>query len=239
MKTNIINAILLISVIALNSCKSLEKMPSNSKSNDDDVYNTKAKAGDLSDYTEQYGYRQDNNDYYYDYPGFDYNLYNDYSPLFGFNWNNGLDLSLGLDFGYSPFGYRYGSYFDSGWGYGGYLYGSYPLYGGYGNARPYYNAGLPINSLGLSSLSKTSYTSLFQNRLLPGIQPGRNYFQRTRPYPGYNFHPLMQNRNYYNRPARPSNERRQPVYQPNIQRSNFGGSFGGGHVSGGGRPGRP
>jgi hypothetical protein len=146
MKRNLFTGIFLISAIALSSCSTMDKI---AKSDDmgDDVYYTKAKAGDQFDYVAQYNQQQiskvRNDDYYYygDYESrinrfgyyspfayqddyYSYVPYSYYTPV----------VTSGYDYGYNPY-YDFGTYvaFDFGFGY----YGGYDNYG-YGTAYSSY-----------------------------------------------------------------------------------------------------
>lgn len=146
MKRNLFTGIFLIGAIALSSCSTMDKL---SKSEDmgDDVYYTKAKAGDQFDYVAQYNQQQvarvRNDDYYYygDYESrinrfgyyspfayqddyYSYVPYSYYAPV----------VASPYDYDYNPY-YDFGTYvaFDFGFGY----YGGYDNYG-YGNAYSSY-----------------------------------------------------------------------------------------------------
>jgi hypothetical protein len=151
MKRNLIKGIVLISAIALSSCSSTNKLAGVKNAvNDDDVYYTRAKSGDLQ--VNIASANQQNNgddDYYYygdytsrlgrfaNYSPFDYgdNFYYSYVP-----YNNGFGAGLDYDFDYygnmrtanapapvdngyiySPYDYGYSPYYDM--GYDDYGYG--------------------------------------------------------------------------------------------------------------------
>ncbi|MGF7078312.1 hypothetical protein [Mucilaginibacter sp. UYCu711] len=145
MKRNLFTGIFLISAIALSSCSTMDKL---SKSEDmgDDVYFTKAKAGDQFDYVAQYNQQQASNvrndDYYYygDYES-RINRFGYYSPFaYQDDYYSYVPYSYytpavsAYDYGYNPY-YDFGTYvaFDFGFGY----YGGYDNYG-YGNAYSSY-----------------------------------------------------------------------------------------------------
>jgi hypothetical protein len=157
MKRNILNGILLISALALGSC-STTKLASNQLNKDDDVYFSKATAGDAPIYVEntqnnvpaQTRYNNYNDDDYYYYNSYasrinrfgyfspfsyyddiyaGYNsYYGSYSPYYS---GFGIGFGFGGYYGYSPFNYGYG-YSPFGYGYG-YGYSPYSYFGtGYG-----------------------------------------------------------------------------------------------------------
>ncbi len=145
MKRNLFTGIFLISAIALSSCSTMDKI---AKSDDmgDDVYYTKAKAGDQFDYVAQYNQQQvapvRNDDYYYygDYES-RINRFGYYSP-FAYQddyysyvpYSYYTPVASPYDYGYNPY-YDFGTYvaFDFGFGY----YGGYDNYG-YGTAYSTY-----------------------------------------------------------------------------------------------------
>jgi hypothetical protein len=150
MKRNLFTGMFLISAIALSSCSTMDKI---AKSDDmgDDVYYTKAKAGDRFDYVAQYNQQQQaqpvrNDDYYYygDYESrinrFGYNspfdYQDDYYSYVPYSYYTPVPASY-YDYGYNPY-YDFGTYsaFDFGFGY----YGGYDNYG-YGNAYSAYSYG--------------------------------------------------------------------------------------------------
>jgi hypothetical protein len=142
MKRNIITGIILISALALSSC-STTKLATNQSN--DDVYYSKAKAGDQPEYvaqTQQSPYTQDR---YNNYDDGDYYYYNSYaSRINRFGYLSPFGYYDDLYYGYSPYyGSSYGSYgygssylglgLGLGYGYGSYYgYNSYYGYGGYG-----------------------------------------------------------------------------------------------------------
>ncbi|MES2378827.1 MAG: hypothetical protein V4553_19705 [Bacteroidota bacterium] len=146
MKRNLLSGIFLISAVALSSCSTMDKI---AKSDDmgDDVYFTKAKAGDQFDYVAQYNQQQvtpvRNDDYYYygDYESrinrfsyhspFDYQ--DDYYSYVPYSYYTPVVASP-YDYGYNPY-YDFGTYsaFDFGFGY----YGGYDNYS-YGSAYSSY-----------------------------------------------------------------------------------------------------
>lgn len=162
MKLNLFAGMLLIGAMALSSCSTQNKLAS--AQNDDDVYFTKAKAGDAPAYTASANtdnYRHDdyqnayrNDDYYY-YDSYEarLNRFYGYSPFgtpfysdlyYGYSpfspYYSGLSLGLGLGYGaygwggYSPY-YGFNPYGYLGYGYGGlYGYGS-----SYWGPYSYYN----------------------------------------------------------------------------------------------------
>lgn len=161
MKRNIIRGAVLLATLAFASC-STQKLATSAKSSDDDVYYTKAKAGDQVDMP--IAYQQDGNadgqsvyddagdgsddDYYYydsyasrinrfsyDSP---FNYYDDYYYDYSSPYSNS---GYGLDaYAYGGGGFGIGL----GFGYGGYGYNPYGYYGyssfgiGYGGGYPYW-----------------------------------------------------------------------------------------------------
>lgn len=125
MKRNLIKGIVLISAIALSSCSSTNKLAGIKNAvNDDDVYYTKAKAGDAvsdmtyaSEQTSNSNYNGDDDYYYYgdyasrlsrfsSYSPFDYedNFYYAYVP-----YNNGFGAGLDYDRDYYANYYGFGA----------------------------------------------------------------------------------------------------------------------------------
>jgi hypothetical protein len=145
MKRNIAIGIFLIGAMALSSC-STTKLANTESS--DDVYFSKAKAGDdptyaaADTYNQNVDQDQDYNDddyFYYDDYASRINRFSYYSPFsyydnlyYGYNnyaFNNGFSLG----FNYGPYGYGYSPYGYGGWGLGlGYGYGGWGLGLGYG-----------------------------------------------------------------------------------------------------------
>jgi len=154
MKRNLIKGIILIGAVALSSCSATKLASIKSDINDDDVYYTRAKAGDVSDYiaaNTQRTYNGDDDYYYYgDYASriarfnnptpFDYddNFYFTYVP-----YNNGF--GQGLEYDPSTYNYSYlsnntannnttantNTYADNGYVYNPYNYGYSPYDMGY------------------------------------------------------------------------------------------------------------
>ena len=144
---NILRGIFFFSAIALSSCSTQNKM--SSVAVDDDVYNTKAKAGDAPVYAvRQNTYRQDNNNDS-QYIDDDYGYYDSYSARLNRFYNNSQFLSSyyddlyyggctpyysgnSLGFGLG-FGLGYGNYGGGYFGYNPYTYYGYNPYWGYSN----------------------------------------------------------------------------------------------------------
>ena len=247
MKRNLLKGIVLIGAIALSSCSTTHKL-TGTKNADDDVYYTKASAGDQTEYANNYqGYNGDDDYYYYgDYASrinrFNYFTPFDYDDSFYYNYSPVNQFSLGFTFNspyglgpmYSPFGYGYMPYYDLGGyddiGYGG-IYSAY-LYGGghrwRQNARPNYLGGKANRNTPITYRSVYTGNNTLVNRL---FYPGR-------PVASGN------NRNNPNtRMVRPERDTRQDMQQnfnrassPPPSSSGGGGNSGGG---GGGRPVRP
>ncbi len=182
MKRNLILGIAFIGAVALSSCSSTTQLTrSSNPANDDDVYYTKAKAGDRTEYINDPDYlasqqANDDDDYYYygDYASrinrfnyyspFDYGdpFYYGYSP-YAYTGRLGIGLGLGLGYGYgygNPYGmyYGYSPYFN--WGYSPYFdlgYGYSPYLGyGYGLAGGSYFGGYGSLALGGTSYGQRS-----------------------------------------------------------------------------------
>jgi hypothetical protein len=141
MKNYIRYGFLIAGALALGSC-STSKLAATTSA-DDDVYNTRATAGDRPTYAQQPAYRNDNQDQYQDVtPENDYEYYYDDSYAARINR---------FDYA-SPFGYYNDYYYNSygyapygGYGLGGYYGGGfgYP-YGGLGYGYPYGYSGFGI-----------------------------------------------------------------------------------------------
>jgi hypothetical protein len=151
MKRNLILGIVLIGAAALSSCSSTSQLSKSSI--DDDVYYSKAKAGDKTEYindpeylAEQQGYGDDEYYYYGDYAsrinrfgyyspfGYGSSIYSPYSSRFSLGLGMGIGYGGYGGYGFDPYGSYYGAYgMGLGLGYGGY-------YGGYGYS-PYYDLG--------------------------------------------------------------------------------------------------
>lgn len=147
MKRNILKGMILIGAIALSSCSTQNKLASAQNDLNDDVYGTKAVAGEQPVYAvRQQTYRQDNNadnDYYSNNDN-DYYYYDSYSARLNRFYNDSPFLSSYYDdlyYGqYNPYysGYSFGvglGYGNYGGGYFG--YSPYSYYGGYGY-NPYF-----------------------------------------------------------------------------------------------------
>jgi uncharacterized membrane protein YgcG len=149
MKRNLLKGIILISAVALSSCSTLNQLSKTSYTGDD-VYFTKAQAGDSFDYTAAYAPAQNtivrNDDYYYygDYASrinrfsyyspfsYDDDFYYGYDPYYSYSYNNygyGPSTAPYYDYAYSPvydlgvysaYDYGYGDY----WGYDNFGYGN-------------------------------------------------------------------------------------------------------------------
>ncbi|MEO8886178.1 MAG: hypothetical protein ABI367_08965 [Mucilaginibacter sp.] len=166
MKSNLFAGIILIGAAVLSSCSSTTQLTKTSNPiNDDDVYYTKAKAGDRTEYINDADYlasqqgNEDDDYYYYGdyasrinrfgyYSPFDYGdpLYYGYSPYYGSRFSMGLGMGLG--YGSPYYSYGYSPYFDLGYGYSpfydGYGYGL----GGYGGYGLGYGGGYGIGGYG-------------------------------------------------------------------------------------------
>ncbi|MDB5002702.1 MAG: hypothetical protein JWQ34_927 [Mucilaginibacter sp.] len=139
MKRNLLQGIILISAIALSSCSTLNTI-SKSENTGDDVYYTKAKAGDdyeyVPEYTQQPTNTVRNDDYYYygDYESrikrfsyftpFDYDddFYYSYTPYNYYSPQPTVtaDANIGYAYGYDPYAYDFGTYSAYDFGYGDY-----------------------------------------------------------------------------------------------------------------------
>ncbi|MCC8426167.1 hypothetical protein [Mucilaginibacter sp. UR6-11] len=188
MKRNLLKGIILISAIALSSCSTMNSL---SKTGDagDDVYYTKAKAGDSFDFNQQYIQPQNdyvrNDDYYYygDYESrinrfsyftpFDYDddfyysyvPYNTY-PNMAYQTNNQV-INQPAEYYYEPVYGDLGVYSAYDFGYGD--FGGYDNYG-YGVAYSTF-----IYGGGSRATHKRSYT--YSNKANAGNGPGA--FVRT------------------------------------------------------------
>ncbi len=139
MKRNLLNGIFMISALALSSCSELNKLAKTSYTGDD-VYFTKAQAGDTFDYSSMYTQTTNNNlrndDYYYygDYQtrinrfayyspfAYDYDYYYDYNPYYYNTYSygfGGINQAPMYDYAYSPY-YDMGVYSAYDFGYGNY-----------------------------------------------------------------------------------------------------------------------
>lgn len=164
MKSNILNGLMLITALSVASC-STQKMASTEKI-DDDVYYTKAKAGDMPDAplptfrqdvyagntNAQQNDPQSNDPQYYDSYGNDdgdYYYYDSYaSRINRFGYASPFGFYDDYYYGYSPYtaygyggglGYGYSGFgLGLGYGYGGYGYGGLGFgYGGYYGYSPF------------------------------------------------------------------------------------------------------
>ncbi len=155
MKTNILYGLLLIGALSVSSCAT--QMAVSTQKIEDDVYYTKAKAGDVPDAPPP-TFRQDvyadntntqpNDAQYYDSYGNDdgdYYYYDSYaSRIDRFSYASPFGFYDDYYYGYSPYSaYGYGGYGYSGFGFGvGYGYGGYYGYSafgiGYGGGYPYW-----------------------------------------------------------------------------------------------------
>lgn len=241
MKTKILKGVAIMSMVVLGAC-STNKFAAQQKDYNDDVYFSKAKAGDAVEYaSNDRSYR---NDGYYDNYSSRINRFGSYSPFaydgfynsyYGTGLGLGLGYGLGSLYGYSPYSmyspyslYSPYSYYGSGYGLGyggGYGYGG--LYSGYGtvssnNGRPNRGNGNPNGSFrgylnnGMTRSSVTSSGRIFNTYSNGSTNNGNNQRPATQNVPQRSF-PT------YNAPA------------PSSMGGGFGG--GGGRVSSG-RPGR-
>jgi len=149
MKRNILHSIVLLGALALASCSTTNKLAS-TQTADDDVYFTKAEAGDAPVYRQQVnqeryintdGDEGDDEDYYYydSYASrinrFGYNSPFDYYDDYYYGYNNPYGYGgYGAGLGYGGLGYGYGGGWNIGLGFG---YGGGYGYGGYGNPWGY------------------------------------------------------------------------------------------------------
>lgn len=255
MKLNITKGLILIGAIALSSCSTQNKLASAKVDAGDDVYASKATAGDQPVYAERvnnyqhdsYASSNNNGDDYYNYDSYTARLNRFYDSPFALSYYDnlyygglspyytGIGLGLGLGYGsgylgYSPFGYGYSPFYSytpySPYGYGSiYGYGAYP----YGGLYSYYNT---------SNVGSTYY----------GARPYRGPGVVSNAYGANGSNPV------YTRPVRgvsvttpaPNNGntiqqvRPQPTYQPQPVQQNYpSGNSGGGSSGGGARPVRP
>lgn len=242
MKTKILKGVAMMSMVVLGAC-STNKFAAQQKDYNDDVYFSKAKAGDAVEYaSNDRSYR---NDGYYDNYASRINRFGTYSPFaydgfYNSYYGTGLGLGLGYGLGslyspysmyspyslYSPYSY-YGSGYGLGYG-GGYGYGG--LYSGYGtttttNGRPSRGTGNPNAIYGGTMRNGSS------------VIAGRGYNPSIRTSTTGN-----NNGGNFQQPARtqtaPQTQRSFPTYNaPSSMGGGFSGGGGGGRVSSG-RPGR-
>jgi len=153
MKRNILQTFVLLSALALASCSTTNKIAS-TQTADDDVYFTKAEAGDAPVYRQPVnedryiatnGEEGDDEDYYYydSYASrinrFGYNSPFDYYDDYYYGYNNPYAYGgYGGGLGYGGLGYGYGGWnIGLGFGYGGYGYGAFGNPWGYGYGGGY------------------------------------------------------------------------------------------------------
>ncbi len=234
MKTKILKGIVMMSVVVLGACTTT-KYAAQQKDYNDDVYYSKAKAGDVVEYaSNDRSYR---NDGYYDNYAGRINRFNNYSPFaydgfynsyYGTGLALGLGYGLGSFYGYSPYSfyspyslYSPYSYYGTGYyGIGGSPYMG--LYSGYSNVNSSYGA-RPSRGTG----NPGSYTGTVRGS---SVIPGRGNIPTST---GYSARPTRQ--------EIPQVQRSYPTYTPSPSSNSNGGGFGGG---GGGsrvsssRPGR-
>jgi hypothetical protein len=178
MKRNLLKGIVLISAMALSSCSVNSKLARTTPTGDDDVYFTKAVAGDKYDMADinQQNYTRGDNDYYYygDYASrinrFNYSSPFNYSDDFYYGYTANNDYDPGINSSqsnsynsapanamYSPFDNGYLPYDDMGGyddiGYGG-LYASYLFSGGFGGG----GLGYGYNRYHSGKYTRTGYT---------------------------------------------------------------------------------
>lgn len=162
MKSDIIKGMLFISAIALSSCATTQ-LASQTNDAGDDVYYSKAKAGDVVVYaapersykTDEYADEQDyGSSYFYDDSyAFRINRFNYYTPWRSYYDNlwmssgyynsaylyGGMGMGFGLGYAYSPWGASYSPFYA--YGYSPYGYSPYSYYGGgygYGGGNGYW-----------------------------------------------------------------------------------------------------
>lgn len=202
MKRNILHTVVLFSALALASCSTTNKMASTQV--DDDVYFTKAEAGDAPVYRqpireERYvatdGAEGDDDDYYYydSYSSrinrfaynspFDYydDYYYGYSPYAynnfgygGFGYGGGWGLGIGLGYGYGGWGSPFGY---GGYGYGGFGYGGFG-YGGFYSPYSYWGTGYGYGGGYWGTVSANNVVSTARPYRGAGF-PGSNMSGRT------------------------------------------------------------
>jgi len=234
MKRNIISGIILIGALALGSC-STTKLASNQLNQDDDVYFSKAKAGDSPEYVTNAqqqqntnNYNNDDDYYYYDSYAARINRFNYISP---FNYYDGFydgfyspyasSFNFGLGFGYGLGGYYGYSPYYSPFGYYGYgYYSPYSYFGtGYAGGSPYWGiySGNRINNNPRPYRGSGAPNNAFVNRNARPVGYNGKY-PVNRNYPG---RPAVNSTGgrtangtatSNTRPARP--QQAQPSYQP-------------------------
>jgi len=172
MKGNLLRGIILIGAMALSSCSTLNTI-SKSENTGDDVYYTKAKAGDDYEYVPEYTQQPvvapvRNDDYYYygDYESrikrfsyftpFDYDddFYYSYTPYnyYGQQPVVVANNNAGYDYGYDPYAYDFGTYSAYDFGYGD--------YSGYDN----FGYGFAFSTFIYGGGSRTSHKKSYSHR---------------------------------------------------------------------------
>lgn len=232
MKRNIISGIILIGALALGSC-STTKLASSQLNQDDDVYFSKAKAGDLPQYVTNIPQQQQNTNDNYNNNDDDYYYYDSYaSRINRFNYTSPFSYYDGFYDGfYSPYTSSFGIGFGVGYGLGGY-YGYSPYYSpfgyyGYGYYSPYsyYGTGYGnSNYWGIYSGNQSTSPRPYRG----SGAPNNSFVNRGARPVGYNGNYPV-NSNYPGRPAvnstsgsttngastaRPARTQAQPSYQP-------------------------
>lgn len=246
MKTKILKGIVMMSVVVLSACSSTQYAAQQKKDLNDDVYYSKAKAGEQVEYASGNSYRNDG--YYDDYAGrinrfgysspFAYDSYM-YSPYSSYG-AAGLGLGLGYGLGgyyspysmYSPYSlYSPYSYYGTGYyGYGGSPYMG--LYSGYSTANNSTYGARPNRGNGNPS---ATYRQPYTNSTLQRSSVARSYSPSSR---NSSINRNNSNNGYTQQtPARqyaPQTQRSMPTYTapaPSSMGGGFGGGGGGGRVS--------
>jgi hypothetical protein len=197
MKKNILRSIVLLSALALASCSTTNQLASTQKA-DDDVYFSKAEAGEAPVYRQPVredrytdgnaGNGNDDDYYYYDsYSSrinrFGYNSPFDYYDDYYYGYNSPYAYN---SFAFSPFGggFGYGGWnlgIGLGYGYGGYGYGGWGSPFGYG-----YGLGLGYGYGGIYSPYSYWGTGLGYGGGYWGVYSANNSNYRPRPDRNFN-----------------------------------------------------
>lgn len=237
MKTKILKGIVMMSAVVLGACTTT-KYTAQQKDYNDDVYYSKAKAGDQVEYaSNDRSYR---NDGYYDNYTSRISRFNSYSPFaydgfynsyYGTGLGLGLGYGLGSYYGYSPYSvyspysiYSPYSYYGTGYyGIGGNPYMG--LYSGYSTVNSSYGARPSRGTGNPGTVYGRTFTGA-RSSVAGSARPSINSVNGN----GYSQRPAVQ--------STPQIQRSYPTYNPpSSNGGGFGGGGGGGRVSTS-RPGR-
>ena len=209
MKSNLIKGMIFISAIALSSCSSTNKLASmKNAANDDDVYYTHAKAGDLQQYmadnSQQTAYANTRNDDYYYYGDYAARL-NRFSSISPFDYDDDFYYSYvpyNNGFGAGVDNLKYADYnngyntpvqqpipLSNGFVYSPYDYGYSPYYDmgydyGYGDIYSAFVIGGGGGGGGGSYIGGSAYSNPLKNSIIAGTTNPNARGVRTTPSPG-------------------------------------------------------